>query len=306
MPGKRPRFVFQVYTTVIPQPSDTRYDVIGLDNATLHYTTDGIYLPELVHILSSDLSSDIRGQASSTQSTTTSSTEEELEDRNLVSSEKNIVLGFTTGIIYYPSSTGSGPRKGWNFCSSRTETNQSEGGKIIFNLHKGALLGGNIWLIKSDQFYSNGFSTTFLAPKKKAAFWEGREILLFQENPGWWNVIIWPDQIWMVKLQTILIGTWLLRSVFSPWTVGIGKGDHTSILLVILQRGFFYFRPETWENASQVDLLLMEKVLLIGSLRRLGTMYRVFYILKMCRIPSTVSHDAFFFQNIVCILASNN
>ena len=89
--GKGPRFVFQVYTTVIPQPSDSRYDVIGLDNATHHYTTDGIYLPELVHILASDLSSDIRDQASSTQSTTTSSTEEELEDRNLVSSEKNIV-----------------------------------------------------------------------------------------------------------------------------------------------------------------------------------------------------------------------
>lgn len=58
-----------------------QYDVIGLDNATHHYTTDGIYLPELVHILASDLSSDIRDQASSTQSTTTSSTEEELEDR---------------------------------------------------------------------------------------------------------------------------------------------------------------------------------------------------------------------------------
>lgn len=67
--------------------------MIGLDNATLHYTTDGIYLSELVHILASDLSSDIRDQASSTQSTTTSSTEEELEDRNLVSSEKKRCLG---------------------------------------------------------------------------------------------------------------------------------------------------------------------------------------------------------------------
>lgn len=96
--------------------------------------------------------------------------------------------------------------------------------------------------INSDQFYSNGFSTTFLAPKKKAVFWEGREIVLFQENPGWWNVIIWPDQIWMVKLQTILIGTWLLRFVFSP----LNSGHWKSILVVILQRVFFNFRLETW------------------------------------------------------------
>ena len=53
---------------------------------------------------------------------------------------------------------------------------------------------------------------------------------------------------------------------------------------------FLIFALKLGENASQVDLLLMEKVLLIGSLRRLGTTYRVFCILKMCRIPSTVSH----------------
>ena len=160
--------------------------------------------------------------------------------------------------------------------------------------------------IKSDQFYSNGFSTTFLAPKKKAAFWEGREILLFQENPGWWNVIIWPDQIWMVKLQTIWIGTWLLRSFFSPLNSGhwegwsyIHLGGDTS------KRFFLIFALKLGENASQVDLLLllMEKILLIGSLRRLGTMYRVLYILKMCRIPSRASHYVcFFFRKFVCAI----
>lgn len=63
-----------------------QYDVIGLDNETLHYTTDGIHLPDLVQILASDLSEDIRGlAASSTQSTTTSSTEES-EDRTISNS----------------------------------------------------------------------------------------------------------------------------------------------------------------------------------------------------------------------------
>ena len=74
-----------MFPAVIPTTTDSRYDVIGLDNETLPFTTDGVHLPDLVEILASDLSSDIRGQASSTQSTTTtSSTEEELEDRNLV------------------------------------------------------------------------------------------------------------------------------------------------------------------------------------------------------------------------------
>ena len=74
-----------MFPAVIPTTTDSRYDVIGLDNETLPFTTDGVQLPDLVQISASDLSSDIRGQASSTQSTTTtSSTEEELEDRNLL------------------------------------------------------------------------------------------------------------------------------------------------------------------------------------------------------------------------------
>lgn len=64
-----------------------QYDVIGLDNETASpFTTGpGVHLPDLVQILASDLSEDIRGQASSTQSTTTSSTEEESEDRKIKS-----------------------------------------------------------------------------------------------------------------------------------------------------------------------------------------------------------------------------
>lgn len=83
---------------VIPQANDSRYDVIGLDNETLHYTTDGIHLPDLVQILASDLSEDIRGlAASSTQSTTTSSTEES-EDRNL-QWKNRCFSSISTGII---------------------------------------------------------------------------------------------------------------------------------------------------------------------------------------------------------------
>ena len=156
--------------------------------------------------------------------------------------------------------------------------------------------------IKSDQIYSNGFSMTFLAPKKKAAFWEGREILLFQENPGWWNVIIWPHQIWMVKLQTTLIGTWLLRSIFFPWTVGIGKGDHTSILLVILQRGFFNFRPDSWGKCFPSWLTVDGK----NPVDRQSTPFR--YNVQGFLHPQNVPHSinsitlcVFFPKNILCV-----
>ena len=31
-----------------------------------------------------------------------------------------------------------------------------------------------------------------------------REIPIFQENPGWWNIIIWPDDV----LTNTDLGTW--------------------------------------------------------------------------------------------------
>ncbi len=32
-----------------------------------------------------------------------------------------------------------------------------------------------------------------------------REIPLFQGNPGWWNIIIWPDDMLIVCLKVALI-----------------------------------------------------------------------------------------------------
>ena len=40
-----------------------------------------------------------------------------------------------------------------------------------------------------------------ISPKRERL---GREIPLFQENPGWWNIIIWPDT-WQLKVNQVSV-----------------------------------------------------------------------------------------------------
>ncbi len=48
----------------------------------------------------------------------------------------------------------------------------------------------------------------------------GKEFPLFQKNPGWWNIIIWPDHFLLKKTPIIHGGFWCLHIFVARHTWG--------------------------------------------------------------------------------------
>ena len=110
-----------------------------------------------------------------------------------------------------------------------------------------------LWVKKGYFIWSNYSDLTRPHPK----WWLSKGHLLFQENLGWWNIIIWPDFIDSLVLfgEFLFRSCWIYQGFHASYQLQDGHSaawqDNLLLTLALLELQ----RPSHWKNPQVIPSL---------------------------------------------------